>query len=94
MPHFFLPEGMHAPQGAVPVIVPVAPAKFSRANLRRVSLSALKAFGAASFAVLVARKSDLTSGHLTVTAAQSVGFAALIAGFSSAAKVAQVLLED
>lgn len=73
---------------------PAVPAKFSRANLRRVALSALKGFGVAAVAVVVAKKAELSGGHISMTVVQSVVLQATFAGGAAAAKIIEVFLED
>jgi hypothetical protein len=79
----------------VSVSPPAVPsAKFSRANVRRIALSALKGFLVAAGTVVVAKKADLTSGHLSMSIVQAVAFQAVFAGGAAAAKVVEVFLED
>ncbi len=77
-----------------PAPAPAAPSKFSKANLRRVALSALKAFGGASIAVVIAREGALAGPHLDISTVESIAFAAIVAGSDAMAKVLQVALED
>lgn len=70
------------------------PGKFSKASIRRVALSALKGFAVAAAAVVVARKTDLGSGHITLSVVQSIGVQAFFAGGAAFAKVVEVFLED
>ena len=70
------------------------PGKFSKANLRRVALSALKAFAVGATAVGVAKTHGLAGSHMDMTTVESVLFAAGIGGGGAAAKVIEVFLED
>lgn len=64
----------------------------SKPALKRVLLSALKAFGAGAGAILVARESDLLGGGLG--AVKSIALAALFAGGDAAFKAVQIALEE
>lgn len=68
------------------------PGKFSKANLRRVALSALKAFAVGVGVVVVAKLK--AGGQFDVSTVEADGFAALVAGGGALAKVVEVFLED
>jgi hypothetical protein len=70
------------------------PGKWSRASLRRVGLSALKAFVTAAVAVTVAKSHGLAGSHLDTTTIESTLFAVGIAGGGAALKVVEIFLED
>jgi hypothetical protein len=65
---------------------------FSKANLRRVALTALKAFGAAEVAFFVANEAQIL--HSTPSDLRTLGVAALVAGGDAAFKVVQAFLEE
>lgn len=71
-----------------------APGKWSKGNLRRVGLSALKAFVVSATAVAVAKNNALAGSNLDLTTIESILLAAGIAGGGAAAKVAEIFLED
>jgi hypothetical protein len=73
---------------------PAISAKFSRANVRRIALSALKGFLVAAGAVVVAKKAELGSGHIDMSVIQSIAIQATFAGGAAAAKAVEVFLED
>jgi hypothetical protein len=70
------------------------PGKWSKANLRRVGLSALKAFASAAVAVTIAKSHGLAGSHLDLTTIESTLLAIGIAGGGAALKVGEIFLED
>jgi hypothetical protein len=70
------------------------PGKWSKASLRRVGLSSLKAFATAAVAVSVARSSSLAGSHIDLTSIESTLLAIGIAGGGAALKVGEIFLED
>jgi len=69
------------------------PGKWSRASLRRVGSSALKAFASAAVAVAVAKNHDLAGHHLDLTTIESTLLAVGIAGGGAALKVGEIFME-
>ena len=66
---------------------------FSKPNLKRIALSAVKAFAAASIAYVIANEADIAANISNMSLLKGVAFAALVAGLDAAAKAIQVALE-
>lgn len=82
---------------AVPAILAgietAQPDKWSKKNLRKVALSALKNFVLVASALAVAKAHGLAGHHLTLTELESVAFSVATAAGAASLKVIELYLE-